>query len=307
MSERIIVTGGRGFVGSFFVQEALQRGYDVVDIDKMTYAASPSLPWDNHPNYTWIKQDINDIEYLPICRFICHFCAESHVCNSLVASEIFMHSNVMGTHHLLELLRGKKHATPTLIAISTDEVYGSKSNSCEEPFIENSPLNPSNPYAGSKAASEQLVISYHNTYEIPYVITRSSNNYGSRQYEEKLVPRCLYELQNENKIPLHGDATYKRDWLYVKDNVNGIFSIIDNIDTCINQTFNIGANNHLDNLEVAKTIVEWIHGEDEPLENHIEFIPNRLGQDNFYHICTDKLKRFTGWEAQYTDGLHKFI
>ena len=301
---RIICTGGRGFIMSHLVDKALQRGYEIIDIDKETYAASHNLPWDDHPNYTWIKKDINDLTEIPVSDILIHGCAETHVCNSINSSKVFMHSNVMGTHNILELLRSKPHKRPILLALSTDEVY---SDIREEASTEDVVLAPGNPYSASKACAENLITAYHRTYGIQYIITRSSNNYGERQYEEKLIPRCIYELKRGGKIPIHGSGRYKRDWLYVEDNISAIFSIMDNIDKCINQTFNIGANNHLDNLQVAEEIVRWIHGEGQNLSDYIEFIPNRLGQDNFYNICTEKLEKFTGWSAEYTNGLHQFI
>lgn len=314
---RILVTGGRGFIGSHFVDACLNRGYEVIDVDKGTYAANLTLPWDGYHYssiteeaekgrlYTWVQQDINDLEHIPVCDFVVNFAAESHVCNSISSSEIFMKSNVMGTHHILELLRGKQHKVPTLIHISTDEVYGDQR---DRACVEDDQLLPGNPYSASKSAAEMLVTGYHETYRLPYVITRSSNNYGERQYEEKLIPRCIYELERGRRIPIHGSGKYARDWLYVRDNIEAILSIMDNIGKCVNQTFNIGSNNHLDNLQVAENIVGWIHPNSQAkLDDYIEFIPNRLGQDNFYHICTNKLKQYTGWEAKYVDGLHKFI
>lgn len=302
--ETILVTGGRGFIGSYFVDEALNRGYKVIDIDRLTYAASLSLPWDNNKNYILINKDINKLEYLPLCDFFINFAAESHVCNSLSASSLFIKSNVNGTHNLLELLRGKQYKRPYFIHISTDEVYGDTRN---HPCEEGEALMPGNPYAASKAAAEQLVFGYHHTYGLSYIITRSSNNYGERQYPEKLISRCLYELERGSKIPVHGSGKYLRDWLYVKDNVNAIFSIIDNIDTCENEVFNIGANNHLTNLEVIETVIKWVKGEEMNINDYVEFIPDRLGQDVRYNISTEKLEEYTGWKAKYTDGLYKFI
>ena len=177
---KYIVTGGRGFIGSHFVEKALERGDTVVDIDKMGYASHKKLPWDNHDRYTLIKEDISEISHLPSCDILINFAAESHVDNSIKLSEPFVKSNVLGVHNLLELLRGKPdYDRPLFFHISTDEVYGDRE---EGSFTEQDILKPSNPYSGTKAAAEMLIMAYHRTYGIDYVITRSANNYGPRQF-----------------------------------------------------------------------------------------------------------------------------
>ena len=223
---RFLVTGGRGFIGSHFVEKALRKGHTVIDIDKMTYAANEILPWDNNENYTLLREDIGEIKHLPKCDVIINFAAESHVDNSIKASEVFLKSNVLGVHNLLELVRGKeKYNRPLFFHISTDEVYGDKLHGS---FVETDKLTPSNPYSATKAAAEMLVLSYARTYGIDYIITRSANNYGPRQYHEKLIPRCLDCIETNTRIPVHGDGTYIRDWTYVEDNVDGIFCILEN-------------------------------------------------------------------------------
>lgn len=295
---RLLVTGGRGFIGSHFVEKALVLGHTVIDVDKMGYAASEHLPWDNHPNYTLVRRDICDLDHLPTCDVLVNFAAESHVDNSIKSSGVFLKSNVQGVHNLLELVRGKEeYDRPLFVQISTDEVYGDR---LEGMFIEEDKLTPSNPYSATKAAAEMLVTSYARTYGIDYIITRSANNYGPRQYEEKLLPKCLSSLANRKKIPIHGDGSYIRDWTYVKDNVDGIFKIIDA--GVVNETYNIAAENHMTNLEVVDIVLEWTGNTRESLK----FVENRWGQDLKYSISAEKL-RTLGWNPIHTTGLYKWF
>lgn len=295
---KLLVTGGRGFIGSHFVEKALKLGHVVTDVDKMGYAASEQLPWDSHPNYTLVRRDICDLDHLPTCDVLVNFAAESHVDNSIKSSGVFLKSNVQGVHNLLELVRGKEeYDRPLFVQISTDEVYGDR---LEGMFVEEDKLTPSNPYSATKAAAEMLVTSYARTYGINYIITRSANNYGPRQYEEKLLPKCLSSLANGKKIPIHGDGSYIRDWTYVKDNVDGIFKIIDA--GVVNETYNIAAENHMTNLEVAKQILSWENKD----ESFIEFVENRWGQDLRYAVDSSKVREL-GWKPKYEKGLHKWF
>lgn len=298
---KILVTGGRGFIGSHFVEEALEQGHQIVDIDKLTYASNKQLPWDNNPNYTLIVEDIADVKHLPSCDVLVNFAAESHVDNSIRDTDPFMKSNIMGTHNLLELVRGKpEYDRPLFFHISTDEVYGDR---LEGAFVETDRLNPSNPYSASKAAAEMLVLAYSRTYGLKYIITRSANNYGPRQYEEKLIPKCISSIKEGKKIPIHGDGSYVRDWTYVKDNVLGLLYIINNMDKegVLNQTYNVAAEVHLQNLNVVSQICEQMNVK---LDDSIQFVPNRWGQDLRYSISSKKLKDL-GWEVKYSGEILK--
>ena len=227
-----------------------------------------------------------------------NFAAESHVDNSINDTTPFIKSNILGTHNLLELVRGKReYDRPLFFQISTDEVYGDKD---EGQFYENDRLKPSNPYSASKAAAEMLVLSYHRTYGIDYVMTRSTNNYGERQYQEKLIPRILDCIKEERKIPLHGDGSYVRDWMYVKDNVEAILKIVET--RTKNEIFNVGANNQMSNLDVTKTILNWFQKDHDQM---ISFVENRWGQDVRYSINCDKLKKL-GWSPSRT-SLYKWF
>lgn len=294
---KLIVTGGRGFIGSHFVEEALNKGWSVVDIDKLTYASNKILPWDNHKNYTFIKADISELDHLPSCDVLINFAAESHVDNSIKSSDVFVKSNILGAHNLLELIRGKpSYDRPLFFHISTDEVYGDR---LEGTFVETDKLTPSNPYSATKAAAEMLVLSYHRTYGLDYLITRTSNNYGERQYEEKLIPRCIDSIKNNKHIPVHGDGSYIRDWTYVKDNVSALMLLIEN--NIKNEIYNIAAENYMTNLQIINEVSSWF-----PDCNYqIKFVENRWGQDLRYAINCDKIRKL-GWKPKYESGLQNF-
>ena len=293
----LVITGGRGFIGSHFVEVALENGHNVVDFDCMSYCSSETLPFDNNPNYKHIKADICDLKHLPPCDVVVNFAAETHVDNSIRDTNPFIHSNIIGVHNLLEIVRGKPtHERPLFVQISTDEVYGDRE---EGAFKETDALTPSNPYAASKAAAEMLVLSYHRTYGIDYLITRSTNNYGPRQYHEKLIPKSIRCLEVGKKIPLHGDGSYVRDWIYVKDNANAVYHLIQS--KVKNQTFNVGAENHMTNLEVVDFLLETF-GKD---RNEIQFVPNRWGQDLRYSLDTSKI-RDMGWSPEKAKGIFKW-
>jgi dTDP-glucose 4,6-dehydratase len=293
----IVTTGGRGFIGSHFVEKALEEGHNVVDYDCMSYCSNETLPFDNHPNYKHHKTDICEITHLPPCDVVVNFAAETHVDNSINDTRPFMKSNIMGVHNLLEIIRGKQsHERPLFVQISTDEVYGDRADGA---FNENDKLTPSNPYSASKAAAEMLVLAYHRTYGIDYIITRSSNNYGPRQYEEKLIPKSIHCIRTGKKIPLHGDGSYVRDWIYVKDNANGIYSLIEK--GVKNDIFNIGADNHMTNLEVVDFLLKSFG----KTRDEIQFVPNRWGQDLRYSLDTSKI-RSIGWSPNQTKGIYKW-
>ena len=293
-----LVTGGRGFIGSHFVELALSKNHSVIDVDNMGYASNNVLPHDNHPNYKLLKEDIVNLKHLPRCDVLINFAAESHVDNSIKDTSPFIHSNILGVHNLLELVRGKpKYDRPLFFQISTDEVYG---DIIDGSFTEDDRLTPSNPYSATKASAEMLVLSYHRTYGLDYIITRSGNNYGERQYEEKLIPKCISCLDSGKKIPIHGDGSYIRDWTYVKDNVEGLLFLIEN--DIRNDIYNISADNNMTNLQVVDEILSW-KGK---TRNEIMFVENRWGQDVRYSINCDKIRKL-GWKPKHTKGIYKCL
>lgn len=296
-----VVTGGRGFIGSHFVELALQEGHSVIDIDKCTYSCNKILPWDTHKNYTLIEEDINHIRHLPSCDVLINFAAESHVDNSIGSPSQFIHSNILGVFNLLELVRGKpEYDRPLFFQISTDEVYG---DIVSGSFSEQDILTPSNPYSASKASAEMLVLAYARTYGIDYIISRCSNNYGERQFEEKLIAKTLSCIKNQRTIPIHGDGSYVRDWIYAKDHTDAIMFLIKKSER--NLIVNISTNTHLTNLEVVKTILNWENVPEDEHSQYYKFVENRWGQDVRYSISNQKLLSM-GWKPQHSGYLYKW-
>jgi dTDP-glucose 4,6-dehydratase len=291
MKKTFLVTGGRGFIGSHFVDLVLNSGHSVIDIDSMTYAASQQLPWDNNPNYKLLKENLCTLSHIPLCDVIVNFAAESHVDNSIEAPSVFLKSNVNGVFNLLNLLRSKIYQKPLFVHVSTDEVYGDV-NDGEK--TENSTLNPSNPYAATKAGAEMLILAFARTYDIKYQIVRSTNNYGPRQYPEKLIPRIIHSLNTNQKIPLHGDGSYVRDWLYVKDNVEAILKVCNHNE--YNHIWNISAYNYMKNIEVVEKICNWYNIKN--YQDKIEYVDNRVGQDYRYSIDSTKIRNILGWQPK---------
>ena len=296
-----VVTGGRGFIGSHFVEQVLAEGHEVIDIDKMTYASNKTLPWDDNLNYTHIQEDICNITHIPVCDILVNFAAESHVDNSIEAPKIFLRSNVDGVFNILNLLRAKVYTKPRFIHISTDEVYGDV-NLDEEDKTEESLLHPSNPYSATKAAAEMLIFAYARTFDVNYQIVRSTNNYGPRQYPEKLIPKILHSLDTGQKIPIHGDGSYVRDWLYVKDNADAIYNIC--FSEKQDQIWNVSAYNYLENLQVVEKVCGWKGIVD--WRCNVDFIENRMGQDYRYSINSSKLRNEFGWGPTKRE-LHNFV
>lgn len=296
---KIVTTGGRGFIGSHFIELCLDRGYSVIDIDYMGYCSNKKLPFDEHENYEHAKQDICTIQHIPLCDVVVNFAAETHVDNSINDTMPFVRSNILGVHNLLEIIRGKNsYERPLFVQISTDEVYG---DLLFGEFTEKDTLKPSNPYSATKVAAEALVLAYHRTYGIDYLITRSSNNYGERQYEEKLIPKTIKCIQEGKKIPIHGDGSYVRDWIYVKDNAEAILTLIEK--QIKNDTYNIGSGNRIQNIDVVKEILSWYDAD--PL-TYIQFVPNRWGQDLRYALNTNKINSI-GWTPKHPTGIYKWF
>lgn len=297
MKKRIAVTGGLGFIGSWFVELLLKKGYYVINIDKVTYAARQDLNFEKYKNYEFIKEDICHLKHLPPnIDYLVNFAAESHVDNSIVANRIFLESNLYGVYNLLELLRGKDHADrPIFVHISTDEVYG---DILEGSRKETDMLKPSNPYAGTKAAAEQLIFAWGRTYGIKYKICRSSNNYGWGQYPEKLIPKTIFYALENKPMTIHGDGSARREWTYVGDNVEGIFLVMEK--GKINEIYNISSNEEYSVLEIVKMILKEMG---KP-ENFYVFVEDRPGQDIRYSIDSSKIRKL-GWKPKMT--LKKYL
>ena len=284
-----LITGGLGFIGKHFITKCLEDGHTVINIDCYTYAADrkSSLEFKNNPNYSEAREYISNLGYLPICDYVVHFAAESHVDNSISNSKKFIETNINGTHHILELLKNIHPShRPHLIHISTDEVYG---DSSYEHFKEENILKPSSPYSASKAAADQLVMSYGRTYDIKYNIIRMTNCFGHNQYPEKLIPTICLNLYKSTDIPVHGDGSYIRTWLHVTDAVSGILTVIESGKP--NEIYNIAGDWALTNIQVVNLFIKVANKEN---SSKIKFVENRKGQDIAYKV-NDKKLRTLGW------------
>ena len=323
--KKILVTGGAGFIGAnFILKQIYETENKILNYDSLTYAANLSTLNDiqSHEKYEFIKGDITDVdllwntisEFMP--DFIVNFAAESHVDKSIDGPMDFIKTNILGTAILLESIR--KYLSRNLqlknsfkyLHISTDEVYGSLGQ--DGYFIEESPYDPSSPYSASKASSDHLVRAWNKTYNLPILITNCSNNYGPYQFPEKLIPVIILNCLNENNIPLYGDGKNIRDWLFVEDHCDAIYSVLKNGN--IGDTFNIGGNNEIQNIHIVKMICK-IMDELKPRSNGekysklITFVKDRPGHDYRYAIDSSKIKQQLNWEPKenFNSGIRKTI
>jgi dTDP-glucose 4,6-dehydratase len=293
--KRILVTGGSGFIGSNFIRHILNKyaDYHVTNLDKLTYAGNPDNLKDISKNkrYKFIKGDIADAKIVDKamkgCDAIINFAAETHVDRSIHGAAEFVQTNIFGTHTLLEV--AKKLKMRQYIQISTDEVFGSIS---EGSFKEDDPLMPNSPYSASKAGADLLARSYFVTYNLPVIITRSSNNFGPNQYPEKVIPLFITNLLQNKKVPLYGDGMNVRDWLYVVDNCEAIDLVMHK--GKVGEIYNIGGTTEITNLELTHTVLEML-GKD---KRSIEYVKDRLGHDRRYSLDITKLKRL-GWSPRH--------
>ncbi len=301
----IFVTGGAGFIGSNFVHYLSGKGYDdIVILDKLTYAGD----MDNlYPlEYPVKGVDIADeyrlaelfARYKP--KAIFHFAAETHVDNSISDVYPFVDTNVIGTVNLLNL--SVKHEVDRFHHISTDEVYGALGYD-DDPFSETTPYDPQNPYSASKASSDHFVMSYHNTYGLPTVITNCSNNYGPRQNKEKLIPKIITNILDEKKIPVYGKGENIRDWIYVDDHCKAILDVF--YAGGVGEKYNIGGECEIKNIDLVKNIIDLMGAS----EDLIEYVDDRPGHDLRYAIDNAKIKDTLNFQPQHTleEGLEKTI
>jgi dTDP-glucose 4,6-dehydratase len=296
--KKILVTGGAGFIGSNFINYTLGERDDIfiINLDKLTYAGNLQnlKSVEGHKNYAFIKGDIvNDelVSYIFQKYNISHvinFAAESHVDRSILGSEIFFRTNVLGTNVLLE--NAKRFGVEKFIQISTDEVYGSLGP--EGQFEETTPLQPNSPYAASKASADMMALAFHHTYNVPVVITRCSNNYGPYQFPEKLIPLMILNSLKNKKLPVYGDGLNVRDWIYVIDHNKAVELILEK--GKLGEVYNIGANTEKPNIEIVKLILNQV-GKTEDL---IEYVKDRPGHDRRYAINSLKIKNELGWQAE---------
>ena len=290
----LYVTGCLGFIGSYVTRACLEKGWYVKGIDKITYASRPELlkEFKKYDNFTFHKEDIVDLKWLYDCDYIINTAAETHVDNSIVQSDDFVHSNINGVHNLLEMIRTRNHfKMPILLHFSTDEVYGDIVDGAHK---ETDVLKPSNPYSATKAAADQLILAWNRTYKVPYVIVRPTNNYGVGQYVEKLIPKSCKFLTIGRKIPLHNNGEPYRMWLHAKDTANAIITIIESGKS--NEIYNISGGYEQKNINTVKKILD-LYIEKDVNYNHSEYIDfdcNRDGQDVRYSVDDSKIRKL-GW------------
>jgi len=311
----ILVTGGAGFIGSNFIHHIMKRypEYQVVNLDKLTYAGNlENLKGvDDKPNYHFVKGDMANrelVEYI-FERFkpcyVVNFAAESHVDRSIEGPEIFIKTNVYGTQVLLDVAKeywqkNEIFDSARFLQISTDEVYGSLPLESDEKFTEESPLRPNSPYSASKAGADLLCRAYFVTYGMPVLITRSLNNFGPRQYLEKLIPLTIRRALEGKPIPVYGDGQNMRDWLYVEDNCEAIDLVLHK--GRIGEVYNIGGGNEWRNIDLVNLICEMLSElAEKPAEEYkrlITFVKDRPGHDRRYALNIEKIKRELGWSSR---------
>lgn len=298
--KKIFVTGGAGFIGSAFVRQVLEEQPDVeiVDFDALTYAGNlENLTGLDPTRHTFIKGDICDraavLKAMPEgCDAVFNFAAESHVDRSIQSADEFLRTNIIGTQVLLDAARAK--GVRRFVQVSTDEVMGSLPEDDSAFFTEASPLEPNSPYAASKAAAEFVVRAARETFGVDAVITRCGNNYGPRQFPEKLIPLMIANAMNDEPLPVYGDGQNVRDWIFVDDHCRAIWLAYEKGKS--GEAYNIGARNERRNLEVVRSILAAL-GKPESL---IRYVDDRLGHDRRYAIDPRKAETELGWRPQVT-------
>ncbi len=304
---KLLVTGGAGFIGSCFIRYMLGKypDYKIINLDALTYAGNLESLDDikDNPNYRFVRGNICNFELVSMIMenvdAVINFAAESHVDRSITGPEIFVETNIKGTLNLLQC--AKQSNVPRYIQISTDEVYGTLGETGY--FTEDTPLAPNSPYSASKASADLLVRSYFETYKMPVIITRCSNNYGPYQYPEKLIPFFISLLLRGEKVPVYGDGLNVRDWLYVYDHCSAIDAVLHN--GRVGEVYNIGGNNEKSNLEITRLILNAL----DKGEDSIRFVDDRPGHDRRYAMCSDKIQNELGWHPSVTfeEGLNNTI
>ena len=305
LAARLLVFGGSGFIGSNFIRFILSKHRDwrVINFDKLTYSGNKENLKDieKNPRYFFKKGDICDRQSVDAVfksfdpHYIINFAAETHVDKSIhVGALEFVHTNVEGVFNILEAV--KNSATARKFAqVSTDEVYGELPlDKPDEKFTENTSFHPNIPYSATKAAGDLLCGAYFNTWKVPVVVTHCSNNYGPYQYPEKLIPFFCARMLENKKLPLYGNGRNIRDWIYVLDHCRAL-------ELCLlkgrsGETYNIGADNELTNLEIAKMILNHFKRD----ESWMEFVEDRPGHDKRYAIDSSKIQRELGWRTRYS-------
>lgn len=308
----ILVTGGYGFIGSNFIHMLLknnQSDVKVINLDAETYAANTEnvkefVGNDNFRSYTGKIEDTDYVNY--ICRVnnvegIINFAAESHVDRSISDFKPFLDTNVIGTLSLLTVAKDLK--LKRFLQVSTDEVYGSLELDSNDKFTEDSQITPNSPYAAAKAAADGFVRSFYHTHGVPTLITRCSNNYGPRQFTEKLIPLMISNVLDGKSLPIYGDGLNVRDWIHVDDHCSAVWEVYER--GKIGEVYNIGSDNEWSNGELVRKIVSMM----DKWSAKIEYVNDRLGHDRRYAINSSKIHKELGWYAKiaFEDGLKSTI
>ncbi|MFP5075846.1 dTDP-glucose 4,6-dehydratase [Rhizobium sp. YIM 134829] len=317
---RVLVTGGAGFIGSALVRHlVLERGFDVLTVDKLTYAGclASLADLDGRPNHNFLQADICDeqrmrnafAEFRP--DWVMHLAAESHVDRSIVSAGQFIQTNVVGTYSLLsaargywERLKGRDRERFRFLHVSTDEVFGSLGR--DGYFTEETPYDPSSPYSASKAASDHLIKAWHRTYGLPTILTNCSNNYGPRQFPEKLIPLTIINALEQSPIRIYGQGLNIRDWLHVDDHVRALVLVASS--GRIGETYTIGSSSERTNLRVVETICQLMDSRFPDRAPHIrlaEYVEDRPGHDFRYAIDASRVKQELMWapRVHFEEGL----
>jgi dTDP-glucose 4,6-dehydratase len=302
---KLLVTGGLGFIGSNFIVKMLEQknDFEIVNVDAQLHGADKRnlARVENHENYQFVNGNITNKrlmeELISKCDVVVNFAAESFVDRSINDANPFLVSNIRGTFTILDIITKQKKR---MIQISTDEVFGSLSKGSAD---EHSKFNPSSPYAATKAAAELLINSFFTTHDSDVVITRCTNNYGPRQFPEKLIPKTIILAKQERNIPIYGNGKNLRDWIFVDDHCNAVYEIL--INGKSGQAYNISADNEINNVQIVNKILE-IMGKSNDL---IEFVEDRPGHDQRYSLDSSKIKNEFGWSTSinFEEGIRKTI
>ena len=328
---RILVTGGAGFIGSNLVHELLRRDRaepieQVVNLDALTYSGNPEnlAGLEDHPRYVFVRGSIADQDLVGgllkqhRIQAVMHLAAETHVDRSIDTPEPFFQTNVIGTLRLLEACRsywsglvGEDRDRFRFHHVSTDEVFGSLAAS-DPPFCETTPYDPRSPYAASKAGSDHIVRAYSHTYGLPIVITNCSNNYGPRQFPEKLIPLIILNILEGRPLPVYGDGLQRRDWLYVVDHCRALELVLRR--GVVGETYAIGGESEMPNLEIVRLLCKILNRlaprpDGKSHENLISYVTDRPGHDRRYAISIEKIRSTLGWQPQeqLAGGLEKTV
>ena len=312
---KLLITGGAGFIGSAVVRLAISQGYQVLNLDALTYAANLAnlTGVADHSNYTFVRADIRDRAALDKIfeelqpDIVMHLAAESHVDRSIDGPTNFVETNINGTFNMLEAARKYWLAADRpedfrFHHVSTDEVYGSLPIDPSIRFTELTAYNPRSPYSASKAASDHLVRAWHETYDMPVVLSNCSNNYGPYQFPEKLIPVIILNALYERPLPIYGDGSNVRDWLFIEDHARALLLVA--TQGVVGRSYNIGGENERTNLQIVKTICKILDRlnprETGPYEDLINFVFDRPGHDARYSIDPTRIRRELGWQPSVT-------